>query len=342
MADRITLNFDANTGGLEKGTDRIVDGLADVEDATKDVGRASRETEKLTDGLDDVGDAADDAGKSVESAGDKAADSLSDVNDKADDVGSGLQKLGGAAKAAIDGDAAGAVQGLADGLSGLAENLPLVGGAVAVGIGLIGTALGEASAAAEETRSNIRSMYEAAAADGRTFLDEAQIQAESLKILYGDDQSRYEQAIKDSRALGLPWQEVVRAIAGDQEALNTVLDRTNELEEARNQKIEESKGPLELRGNLMTSEGQQLNEINDRYSTQKGYIDENAARTAQWLATQQLSTEEIQKANKALAETPKSIAVVLAPDTSAIDRALYTRTLRIDVAGYNNYGQRVI
>lgn len=322
--------------GKAKGPQALEKALKDVQAETE---RLKKETARTADDIDKqyrqsykkVGDNAKDAFKRAERGAEdfksEASQSMRETAASISSVEDGLD--------AVQEIAANAFSGF--GPAGVAAGL-----VAATGIGFISEALGNASEAADETKARIRSMYEDAASEGRSFLDEAQINAEALSIIYDEDQSRYNTAMKDSRELGLPWQELVRAMAGDQEALNTVLERTNALEEARNERITNSTSPLTTRKELMTSEGQTLDEINGRYTAQKTLIDESATRTEQWLATQQASTEELQKQNKRLADMPKTLPVALTVDTTALDNELTrARSVRVTVDSYNRDGTRI-
>lgn len=310
-------------GGLEKVQDELGDTAKDSQklerkfsDDMRDMQQASQKTGRAIG--DDIRDGTRRASRGMDDFRDESKQSLRETAASVRDVSDGLDAVQEiAANAFIGFGPAGLVAGLT----------------AAAGVGFISAAFDEAQQAADETKARIRSMYQEAAEEGRAFLDEEQVIAEARNILYDENQSRYQQVLKDAKNLGLPWQEVLRAMAGEQEALNNVLDRTNELEQARNDKLENAKGPLELRGALMTAEGQTLDEINARYSAQQALITDNVTRTEQWLATQTLTGEEIQKANKRLAETPKTLPTVVSLDTSQVDNYIaknISKTITVD------------
>jgi len=55
------------------------------------------------------------------------------------------------------------------------------------------------------------------------------------------------------------------------------------------------------------------------------------------------STEEIQKANKALAETPKTVPTKLSVDDSELEEKVSrSRTVRLRLEGYSRTGQQIV
>lgn len=322
--------------GKTRGPEQLEEGLRDAQDASTKLQREVRDTaneieKRFREAYRDLANASDDgtrrAVRGFDDLRDESKQTLRETAASVKDVSDGLD--------AVQEIAANAFVGF--GPAGF-----LAGATAASGIGLISEALRISQEATDELKRRFASMYQQATEDGRAFLDEAQIQAATLDIIFGDNQDVYRQAQKDARELGLSTQEVVRALAGDQEALNHVLERTNELQAAHNAKLTESTSPMETRAALMTSEGQTLDEITSRYETQLKLVEENAAKAQEYLDSTRQSNEEIQKMNKSLAETPSVLPVQFQVDRTAIDAALQRRTLRIDVEGYTRDGARVV
>lgn len=347
MAKPIEVPLVTNASKFLSGVKDAEKGLRDLEGEISDFGKeGSRDVDKVEESLSDLarkakkaGDAGDDMGRDFDKGTDRAKKGIKDVGKEADstareaaasfsgsaeDVGDAFQELAANAGASFGpiGAAAGIVAG--------------------AGIGAITTALGDASEAADEMRARISEAYQAAAEEGRNFLDQAQIAKEVSEIYFGPDPSRYVQAQKDAEALGITVGSVVQAMAGDQDALNVVLTRTSDLEAERAQRISDSTNPLETRAELMTSEAQTLQNINDRFTTQKDIQQENINKANEVLKLSGENLIQIQKRNDELARTPQTVKTTLEVDDSAITRALYNRTLRIDVEGYTRYGNRVV
>lgn len=145
MADRITLNFDANTQRAEQGTDRIASGLDDVEDKLDDVGQAGEDAgTAAADGLDEAGRA---AGESTDIVG-SLGDSL----------------LG--------------VAGIAGGVGGAVSSA--IGGA----FDFVKGKIDEQIEAAEAIREALVGAYKDAASEGQVFLSQAAIIAAATEIYF--------------------------------------------------------------------------------------------------------------------------------------------------------------
>lgn len=327
MSDRIEINFTANVREVMRGTEQIGDGLKKTERALDEVGdQGEQSLEKITKAQGDVVDA---SGK----------------------VGSALSDVGGIAKSALEGDLGGAVEGAAQSIGGLAALIPGVGGLVGAGLG---TALSEGiklfsanvDAEAKASEDRIQSMYDAFVESGVNYLTTQQALS-ALDAITGD-KARIDELRAQSEELGLSIQTIIAAQIQSGEARNQVQQRANELLDEQNQKLLD--GSYELDGSTSRSVGA-LQEIVGEYQKLNG--EQNTAtqgaelfRSTSSLITGELtkSTEEIQKANKALAETPRTIAVALTVDGSAIDREIAkSRTIRVNLEGYAaRGGQRVI
>ena len=333
MAKGLSLNIGANTKDAIKGIDQIGDGLEELQD---DLGETVKDSEKLerkfSDDMRDMAAAAEKTGRSVGK----------EINDGTRKAGKGMTDLKDESRQSLR-ETAASIKDVSDGLDAVQEIAAnalvgfgpagfVAGAAAATGLGLVSEAIRTAQDDADELKRRLAAAYQSAAEEGRNFLDEAQVQAATLDIIFGENQGLYQQAQRDAANLGLSTQEVVRALAGDQDALNHVLQVTNDLEAARNQKLVDGVTPMERRALLNTSEGQTLGEINNRYETQKRLVDENAAKAEAYLDTTRKSHEEIQKANKALAETPRTVPVSLTVDDADLQRKLaQNRTIAVEV-----------
>jgi hypothetical protein len=360
VAKGIEIGIASETGAFEKGIQSgMIEPLEDAVDKLAELGK-SRGPERLEDSLEDAQTATEKLGREVkdtaeaieqdfrrsyrrlkESADDGTRGAIRGMDDLRDESKQSLRETAASIRDVSDG--LDAVQEIAaNAFIGFGPAGFLAGAAAASGIGLISSALETAQQASDELKRRIASMYQQAVEDERKFLEEAQIQSAVLDIYFDDNQDRYRQAVKDAAELGLTTEAVVRAMAGDQEALNQVIARTAQLQDAYNQKLNDSTDPIAQRSALYAAEGQTLDEITNRYQAQADIIEENQRKAEELLRTQQEQQEVIQKTNRALSETPQSIPVTIEVDRSQIDAALQRRTLRIDIEGYTRDGQRVV
>lgn len=316
---------------------------ADIQGAIKAFRNGEISLDDLGDKLSDAGDAGKDAGKDIEKGGEDAVDSLDEISDASGKVGGSLNKIGGIAKDAISGDLGGALDGVAQSVGGLAAVVPGVGTALGVlaseGIGAIASALSETQKAADEAKARIAAMYEKAAADGKTFIEQAQIDSEVLNIMFADDQTAYNQAKSDASTLGLTAIELVRAQAGDQDALNHVLQVTVDKQQAHVDALNSATTPMETRAELNSREAQVVDGIAAKYGGIQTTLDENNLKAQEYLDYQNQSTAAVGRTADALDRLPREIPVAFVPDTSGIDAALGPRTVRVNLI--DQYGRGV-
>lgn len=232
------------------------------------------------------------------------------------------------------------IQGVLGGLViGLADKLPLAAAvaAGAGGLGLVLTALSQQQQAAEALREQLISAYKDAASEGRSYLDQAQIIAAANDVLF--DTSKRENAAAEARKIGVDLITYVRAQAGDQAALNEVIEKGNALLEEAG-KIQGDKSRASQSAAL--DEKQALEAIVRENEKLLGIHEEGAeaARLAQQLtAEQQAATRaELSRTQQAEADRwnelgnqyrkaqglpPLVIPTQLAkPDTTALDKVI--------------------
>lgn len=360
MPKGIVIGIASETGAFEKGikagviapTEDAVGALEDLgrsdgpQQLEKTLGEAQTASHRLRKEIKETADDLDDDFRRgyrrlKESSDDGTRHAIRGMDDLRDESKQSLRETAASIKSVEDG--LDAVQEIAaNAFVGFGPAGFLAGSVAATGIGLITSGLQTAQQAADETKQRIAQMYQQATEDGKAFIDEAQIQAATLDIIFGDNQDAYKQAQIDAKNLGLSSQTVIRAMAGDQAALNEVLARTTALQEEHNRKLAEATNPLEGRAALMSAEGQTLDEINRRYQTQKDILDDNERKAREYLAAQAEAGEVIRKTNQSLAQTPRTVPVTYEVDASQIDNALRRRTLRVDIEGYTRDGNRVV
>lgn len=208
--------------------------VANLRDLINGIEKGEVSIEELKDYIDSVGEAGEDAGKQAERGFDDLADSAKDaqedvagVGEEVDDAGGKLGGLGETARDVLEGDVSGAAESAAEALSGLGPAAGAAGVIGAVGIGAITTALSQQQEEANETRDSLIGMYREAAEEGRKYLDEAQIIAAANDVLFNTDKRK--EAQEEANRIGVDLLTYIRAQAGDQAALNTVLERGNAL-----------------------------------------------------------------------------------------------------------------
>jgi len=193
MADRITINFTANTRDVERGAERISDSLSEVEDSLDDVGtEGQRSLEKATEATDDLGESADATGGKVGA-------------------------IGGIAKDALEGDLSGAASAGAEALSalgpaGVAAGIIAVGG-IEIIKGVV-EGIGEATEADQAKAAEWAQAYIDA---GSKILSAAQTVASSNAII--TDPEQYEKAQENAKNWGVSVGLAVLAMAGNTDAL---------------------------------------------------------------------------------------------------------------------------
>lgn len=243
MAKGISIGVGADTRGFQQGIRTgVLKPLEGVEDALQDVGRegeqagddlvqgmrhAQRETERLEDANKDLADTirreARQAKRAVQDLGDdgfhRASENVEGFKDEA------KQNFAEVA-ASFDGS----IQGMADGVQGLTGGLataltPGIGIPVAILGAAAGAFLAQWQASTEQAEQRVADMYNDMLESGQAFLSEDFIQRELAKIGEGADDAAisFEDAGRQAKEFGLSQQTIMRAYAGDQEAINTVI-----------------------------------------------------------------------------------------------------------------------
>lgn len=206
--------------GIERGLEQGADGARqEVESATEKMERSfkdlattsKRESRKIGDDLgDEVKKGARKAETAVDSFKDEAKQNFSET------------------ASSFDGSMSSAVDGIQGTLGGLATTL---GPAGAIGAGLaaagLGTAVTFATQWAEqqaEIAQGFRDMYAEAAEEGRNFLSASQVVAEANRIQFGEDQARVDRIRADAAKIGIDFQTMLLAHAGDADSLAVALE----------------------------------------------------------------------------------------------------------------------
>lgn len=156
-----------------------------------------------------------------------------------------------------------------------------VGLVSAIGLGLVTEELRKQQDAADELKARLTAAYIEAAEESRNYLDAAQITSESAAIY--EDAERLAKATADATELGLERQVVVQAMAGDEEALNAVIQAGVDLQaEAAAKSEERGKHGESILGTELQQDAA-LSGIVDRYREQLGIQDEAKAKAEEYL-----------------------------------------------------------
>lgn len=323
MADRITLNFAANTSEVEQGTDRIADSLDDVDRKLEDVGTAG------------------------EQAGQAASDGLDDVGASATDVSGELGDLASIATDVLEGDVAGAARTAADTLGGMAAIIPGIGAAIGSGLAFAANALVDVwETATKQVEDRVASMYEDMKESGDNFASNQFIAGEVDAIL--NDAARLDAARATSELTGARLALVLRAEAGDQVAINSVLREGAAAREALTAAQDDY---IEKNGDSSAAIEDQLSSL-DVLAQTYGYIGDEQDTAAAKANLYREATEGVGTATGNLADKlndlPGTVVVGIEVDTDAADTdvekfitRVRNRRIRIPVEGVDRYGRRI-
>jgi hypothetical protein len=336
--------------GKSKGPDQLERGLEDAQDATE---RLKRETKQTADAIDRE---FRDSYRKVSST---SKDSLGDAKRATQDLSDEASETGREMAASFKepADALDAMQELAaNALVGLGPAGVIAGGAAALGIGVVTEVLQTQQEEADKLKEAMAGAYQEAVSEGRKYLDEAQIIAGVNDILFNPDKkSIYEQAINDARTLGVESNDVLRALAGDQEKINLLIEAgTRAGEEALNPRT----GALDI----STQEFAQLGSTIQRYEDLKALHEENNARAERGLEIERDIEAEMSEANRtrrandqergaaleayyARAANPPNPVITPTVDLSAAESKLAQfargRTVTVTVNGVTRTGNQV-
>jgi hypothetical protein len=282
---------------VEKSLDKIEksarDGKREVDqlgDTTKDTGRdGSRSIDKIEEELRQTQTAAggaEDAIGGVGDAGEKAG--LKVTRAMGTDIRQGINSVGDL----MEGRVAGAMSNLMNATTSIGQSLPLVGIGIAAAAGIAAPILSNWQAEQDEMNARVQRMkeyyadaWQSAAEAGRDYLDTATVVGEMNDLIFNPDREKERNQIyEDGTKLGIDRATMLRAAAGDQEALNVVIGQSAELygDAAREagkatEGIGDSLSAQEIEAeNLMYT----LQQVNDRWKDYGAINDENKQKAA--------------------------------------------------------------
>lgn len=299
----IKIPITADARDVIRATDDVEEALDDVADALDDMSRdtkrgadqAERAVDDLADTFDDARKAAKRLGDETDDVGSRGAKGLGKAREAASEVTQEVGQNLGEAVSSIRGDLTDLGQVGQDTLGGLASTLAGAGpagivGAAALAAGAVG--LGAVTAEIEAQNERVQKLkdyfadaWREAVEGGRDYIDTATVIGEMNSIIFDTDRAdEYKRIQEDSNRLGIDKNVLLKAAAGDQDALNVVTDRTSKLVEEQNKLVTDSadirtkgRGPKEA---AAAQELADLQAINDRWQQYGDINEENRQKQA--------------------------------------------------------------
>jgi len=277
--------------GRAKGPEQLERGMKDAQKATE---RLSDETKDTARDIErEFRDSYRKLGNDADDAFDKAKRGAEEFKDEARST-----SREAAASFREPADAIDAIQETAaNAFAGFGPAGAAAGIAAAIGIGVVGEALTTQQEQVDELKQRFAEAYQSAAEEGRTFLDEAQIQAAAIDILF--DPAKRKDAAEEAQRIGVDTLTLIRAQAGDQDALNAVIDLTTKKEAERRDAILDAQG---VQGNRLAIADQELNkleQIRAKYEEQLGIQKDNEQAAADVITLQEDGAARLAEQNAA-------------------------------------------
>lgn len=322
MAKGISIGIGADTRDFSSAVSRgVLEPLEDVQDALKDVDRQGRDldledtmrdsqraTARLKDENEELADAIRKAGRRGRDFGDDVRRGTRDAERGIDRAKAGVEDFKDEANSTAREAAAsfdGSAESIGDAFQEVAANAfagfgpagAAAGLAAAAGLGVVTTVLNDQKAAADEFKAAIRDAYKEAVEEGRTYLDEAQIIAEVNSIIFDpDNESIYEQARRDAETLGVEVTDLLRAQAGDQQAVNDLLDIAKV-------RAEEMADGFDRGKRVTVQELAEMGHVVNRLNDKKAVIEESVDRARQARDAQKEIGDAASEANRRARDT---------------------------------------
>lgn len=204
--------------GKSKGPDQLEAGLKDAQTAT---GKLQKETKQTAETIERE---YRDAYRKSKTASKDGTDKMSEnVGEFKNEAISNLSEVASSFKGDLS-DMADGVQGLTGGLA--ASLTPGIGIPVAI-LGAVAAAFFASwQQAAEDSEERVSSMYQAFLESGSKYLSDEQM-SQAISDL-ADDTGKWQEALQLAQDTQLPIQTVLRALVGDQEALNEGIQAEND------------------------------------------------------------------------------------------------------------------
>lgn len=390
MAAPISIGIAADANdfarGIKSGVIKPLEDVKEVYDDIKDASDDAARGEKLERTLkDQQGETKQLAGdyeklaaeiKGVGKAGKSSiGDDLTDGTDRAKEGVEGLkdeaQSTGREMAASFQGpeDALGAIQELAaNALSGLGPAGVAAGIAGAIGIGVITSEITKQQEKAEEVKDALVDAYLSAAEEGRNYITQEEVNSKIRAQLNEEDTAAKDTRLSQATKLGLTTATLLRAEAGDLEALKSVEDALAEAREKHEDSrsaynkasgIDNSRSAMELTdiGNKYGGIREATNLARDAVSEYQSAVEEGAASTSKISEGQRDATAATRGTRDAVNEVAgalrgiqdKTVQIGVRTNLEQARRDLDNfivsseqRGIRLRVAGVNSAGGVVI
>lgn len=226
--------------GLLEPLEDVSDALEQLSDAdaTRELERSMRDAQRRTEDakdeirdlrteLDRAGRAGKDAGRDIDRGMRDAKDGVNDFKDEANSTAR-------EAAASFDGSA----ESIGDAFQEVAANAfagfgpagAVAGLAAAAGLGAVTAELTRQQEEADKLRERLAGIYQAAAEEGRSYIDTAQIIAEANDLMFNPDRAdEWKRLQEDANRLGLENYDIIAANTGERSAQEQVQERINAL-----------------------------------------------------------------------------------------------------------------
>jgi gas vesicle protein len=364
----------ATEGALDDVAGSLDDLAKDAQKTTKGVGddfdKLAKDAKKAGDKLGhQLGNEVKAGGKEASSALEKVEKSFKELADASkreskeagDKLGDGMKRGAREADSAVtsfkdearqnfsevassfDGSIEGAVDGIQGTLGGLATSISGPLGLAFAGLGVVGGAVFTSiQEDAEETKEFVASAFEDMTESGKAYASEEFVNSQLKDII--NDTGKMNEVQKDANSLGVDRSIVLRAQAGDQEALNLVIAAANDKYAAirdRQREISETGAPIpgELQGQATAAEG-----LANKYGGLASNLESAAGKAAVYRDAQvgaagstDIAKAAVDRFNAAVAAIQSSKTVNVDADTSAAEAKLAQlardRTVTINVNG---------
>jgi len=354
----IEIKFLANLVSFLRGTRDMGDHLDQVGDSIADVVQEADRAERAT---GDIGDGIVKGAREADTALDRLRRGFDDVRDTSrrtskgagddfDRMGQNTQEFKNEATqnfsefaSSFNGD----VTQMADGVQGLTGGLA---SALTPGIGIPVAVLGAASAAflqnwidaTEEQKERISGMFQHMLDTGSSAVQETFIREEMTRI--ADDADRWAQAQERAASSGVEVSTVLRAMAGDTDAIAVVR-------EGERQKLEENLALIRSSADSEQIKADKIDAANLKYQVATEWLgtiisdtDTAASKAAQVAAGFESSNTSAQRVRDTVAgiirdldQVGKGTTIKIDADTTGIDgalRGLQGRTISVNVDGH--------
>lgn len=282
-------DWEAAAGKIEDAL-REAGARDDLIDAARRIGREGpSEIEKMQRALRDTGDSArsmadvvDDAARDVSDAFEENALTADDVFGaelKAEIVQNAAESGAEIARGLKDGFDSEDVETIVDGISDTVVAVGTLGGPIGTAAGLatasamnllVGPAIEQAKADAEQYQNTFtdafQNIVEAGTAMGRELSISTSVDA------FAQDADKMTAATEAANQTGIDRGIVLRAMAGDQDALNLVTERYNELNDQQAAAAKKAGEEMLAQGHVSEDTAKKVNDLNQQLQGQEGIL----------------------------------------------------------------------